>query len=181
MSILSLIFLSAALAVDVFGIAFAYGLVIKKNRWKSALLIALTCGLFQGCMPIIGYFGTASIQSVIDKFDDILVCGVFILLGLNIIREAIWGAEEKIQNKKLDIKTLLAIGIATSIDALVSGASVYLTKTPLYMAVAVISGGSFISGIIGFNLNCCFKKLPEKYLQILAGLVLIGLGIKSLF
>ncbi len=181
MSILSLIVLSLALSVDVFGIAFAYGLVIKKNRWQSAFRLAVTCGLFQACMPIIGYFGTASIQSVIDKFDHVLVCVVFSLLGLNIIREALWGEEETIQNKKLDIKTLLAIGVATSIDALVSGATVYLTKTPLCLAVFVIGAGSFLSGIIGFNLNCCFKKLPEKYMQILAGLVLICLGIKSLF
>ncbi len=181
MSILALIFLSMALAVDVFGIAFAYGLVIKKNRWQSAVRLALTCGFFQGCMPIIGYWGTATVQSIIDQFDHILVCGVFVLLGLNIIREALWGEEEKIRNKKLDFKTLLAIGVATSIDALVSGASVYLTKTSLCMSVSIIGVGSFLSGIIGFNLNCCFKKLPEKHMQIFAGLVLIGLGIKSLF
>ncbi len=181
MSIVSLLFLSAALSVDVFGIAFAYGLVIKQNRLQSALRLAITCGLFQGCMPIIGYFGTASVQSVIDQFDHIIVCCVFLLLGANIIREAIWGEPEKFENKKLDFKTLLAIGIATSIDALVSGASVYLTKTPILTAVTIIGAGSFLSGLIGFNMNCCFKKLPEKYMQIFAGLVLIGLGIKSLF
>ena len=99
------------------------------------------------------------------------------------IREAIEeNGEENIVKKRrrLSWKVAFTIGIATSIDALVSGTMLYLTKTPLLQASLIIGVVSFAVGLIGFNLNCCLKKVPEKYLQIIAGLVLIGLGLKNL-
>ena len=103
------------------------------------------------------------------------------MLGLNIIKEAVFeGGKTDVKSKKLDFKTTFMIGVATSIDALFSGSMIYLTSTPLIVASSIIGAGSFLLGIIGFNLNCYLKKIPEKYLQIFAGIILIGLGVKSL-
>lgn len=99
------------------------------------------------------------------------------------IREAIEeNAEDNIvkKRKRLSWKVAFTVGIATSIDALVSGTMLYLTKTPLLKASLIIGVVSFVVGLLGFNLNYCFKKIPEKYLQIIAGLVLIGLGLKNI-
>lgn len=172
--------LSLALAVDVFGIAFAYGLIIKRHRLVMMMRLACVCGVMQAIMPTIGYFCTAEVSVWVAKFDYLLVFGVFFALGVNVLREALKDEPEVVKRKRLTWKTTYAIGVATSIDALFSGSMIYLTKTPLLLAVSVIGVGSFVVGLAGFNLNCCLKKVPEKYLQILAGLVLIGLGVKSL-
>ena len=183
MDFLEIFCLGLALAVDVFGIAFAYGLIIKRHRRIMALRLAGTCGVMQFVMPLLGFAGTAVISAWISRFDYILVFLVFTALGINVIREAIEeNGEENIvkKRKRLSWKVAFTIGIATSIDALVSGTMLYLTKTPLLQASLIIGVVSFAVGLIGFNLNCCLKKVPEKYLQIIAGLVLIGLGLKNL-
>ena len=181
MPISEIVVLSFALAVDVFGIAFAYGLIIKNKRLEMMLRLALTCAAFQFAMPIIGYFCTSLVSGIIAKYNHLLVFAVFTLLGLNIIKEAVFeNGETDVKSKKLDFKTTFMIGVATSIDALFSGSMIYLTSTPLIVASSIIGAGSFLLGIIGFNLNCCLKKIPEKYLQIFAGIILIGLGVKSL-
>lgn len=181
MSLFEIFCLSLALAVDVFGIAFAYGLIIKQHRNRMALRLAVTCGVMQFLMPLIGYTCTAMISIWISRFDYLLVFLVFTALGINVICESLTEEQElKAKRKKLSWKVILTIGIATSIDALVSGTMLYLTKTPLLLSAMLFGITSFIMGIIGFNLNCCFKKIPEKYLQIVAGLVLICLGLKNL-
>lgn len=183
MDFLEIFCLGLALSVDVFGIAFAYGMIIKRHRRIMALHLAGTCGVMQFVMPLFGFAGTAVISAWISRFDYILVFLVFTALGINVIREAIEeNGEENIvkKRKRLSWKVAFTIGIATSIDALVSGTMLYLTKTPLLQASLIIGVVSFAVGLIGFNLNCCLKKVPEKYLQIIAGLVLIGLGLKNL-
>ena len=183
MDFLEIFCLGLALAVDVFGISFAYGLIIKRHRRIMALRLAGVCGIMQFVMPLFGFAGTAVISTFIARFDYILVFLVFTALGINVIREAIEeNGEENIvkKRKRLSWKVAFTIGIATSIDALVSGTMLYLTQTPLLQSALLIGIVSFVVGIIGFNLNCCLKKVPEKYLQIIAGLVLIGLGLKNL-
>ncbi len=180
MNFIEILGLGLALAVDVFGIAFAYGLIIKRHRNYVALRIAGTCGFMQFIMPYFGYFGTSVISGCIARFDYILVCLVFTALGLNIIREALSDSDNTKLKRRVTWKVAFTIGLATSIDALVSGSMLYLTKTPLLMSTICIGLISFIVGIVGFNLNCCFKKIPEKYLEISAGLILIALGLKNL-
>jgi len=181
MPISEILILSFALGVDVFGLAFAYGLIIKTSRVKMMLRLALTCAAFQFVMPTIGYFCTSLVSGLIAQYNHFLVFAVFTLLGLNVIKEAVLdNGEDALKSKVLDWKTTFMIGVATSIDALFSGSMIYLTKTPLILAATLIGAGSFALGVFGFNLNYCLKKIPEKYLQLLAGFVLIGFGLKTL-
>lgn len=85
------------------------------------------------------------------------------MLGLNVIKEAVFeGGKTDVKSKKLDFKTTFMIGVATNIDALFSGSMIYLTSTPLIVASSIIGAGSFLLGIIGFNLNCYLKKNTGK-------------------
>ena len=73
------------------------------------------------------------------------------------------------------------MGLATSIDALASGVSLNLTKTPLILSVLIIGFMSFFMSVFGFWLGNFFKKLPSKYLEISGGIILILLAFKNVF
>ena len=75
---------------------------------------------------------------------------------------------------------MISLGIATSIDALASGVSLNLTKTPLLLSVLLIGFMSFFMSMAGFWSGNFFKKLPSKYLEISGGLILIILAFKSI-
>jgi putative Mn2+ efflux pump MntP len=72
------------------------------------------------------------------------------------------------------------MSIATSIDALAAGATLYFLKIEILVPAIIIGVITFINSLIGFWSGFVLKKFPAKYLEITAGLILIGLGIKVL-
>ncbi len=179
MTFIDLILLGLALGIDCFVVSFSQGLIFKSERTKNSFNLALTMGLFQGAMPIIGYIGTNSLYKYIVPYSKWIVFGIFLILGLKFIVESFQPKEEEVQC--IGLKCLLGLGLATSIDALVSGASIRLTQTSLLLSVLIIGVASFLMSVCGFWSGNFVKNIPSKYLEIGGGLILVALAIKSLF
>ena len=179
MNFIDLILLGLALGVDCFVVSFSQGLIFKSEKVKNSFKLALTMGLFQGVMPVIGYIGTNSLYKYVVPYSKWIVFGIFLLLGLKFIVESFQPKEKEVQC--IGLKCLLGLGLATSIDALVSGASIRLTQTSLLISVMIIGIASFLMSICGFYSGNFIKNIPSKYLEITGGLILVTLAIKSLF
>ncbi len=179
MHFIEILLLAIALGVDCLVVSFSQGLIFTRNRLKNSLALALTMGISQGLMPCIGYFGTGIISKFIEPFSKWLVFAIFLALGVKFIYEAFQEKEEKICC--IDLKCLISMGLATSIDALASGVSLNLTRTPLIFSAFVIALMSFIMSLLGFWSGNFFKKLPAKYLEISGGIILILLTVKAVF
>ena len=179
MSLVEIIFLAIALGIDCFVASFSQGLILKQNKAKNSLYLAVTMGLFQGLMPIIGYVGTNGLYRLLVPLSKWIVFGIFFELGLKFIIEAF--EIQKEEAECIGLKCLIGLGIATSIDALVSGATIMLTHTNLPLACFVIGIASFIMALGGFFIGNYIKKIHPKYLAIAGGVILIILAIKSLF
>lgn len=179
MNFIDLILLGLALGVDCFVVSFSQGLIFKSEKVKNSFKLALIMGLFQGVMPVIGYIGTNSLYKYVVPYSKWIVFGIFLLLGLKFIVESFQPKEKEVQC--IGLKCLLGLGLATSIDALVSGASIRLTQTSLLISVMIIGIASFLMSIGGFYSGNFIKNIPSKYLEITGGLILVALAIKSLF
>lgn len=192
MPLADLLFLAFALSVDAFVVAFSYGLLIRENRLRNGLKIAAATGTGQFLMPVLGFLLTGTIHQYIAEWDHWLGFIVFTFLGINVIREG-WNhrleEEERPMVSSLTITTLLAIGIATSIDALVAGVSIYLSSTQCG-GQASLSAVATPAGVIGLTTFCCtaggffltkrLHRFPTFHLEAGAGIILIGLGVKML-
>ena len=88
MSYLDIIILAFALSIDASIVSFSYGLAFKNNRSKTAILLALFTGLFQGLMPVIAYFMTEFVKSLIAPYASWIVCIIFTFLGIKFIIES---------------------------------------------------------------------------------------------
>ncbi len=172
MSLIDLILLGIALGVDCFVVSFSQGLIYKSEKVKNSLILACVMGAFQGFMPFIGYFGTEYIHSIVEPFSKAIVFTIFFVLGLKFILEA-FQPKKEIACVGLECVWL---GIATSIDALVSGASLNLTSSPLILAAIIIGIISFLMSMCGFWLGNFTKVFPSKYMEITGGLILIFLA-----
>lgn len=179
MTLIDIILLAIALGIDCFVVSFSQGLIFKNNRFKNSFNLALVMGFFQGFMPVIGYVGTNSLYKLIVPFSKWIVFGIFLTLGLKFIVDSFAPKEEQAQC--IGWKCLCGLGIATSIDALVSGATIRLTETSLPLSVWLIGLVSFLMSICGFYSGNFIKNIPSKYLEITGGVILILLAIKSLF
>ncbi len=174
-------FLALALSVDAMIVSFSCGLLIKKDRRISALKLAFATALGQALMPVIGWLGTKSIHAYIEKYDHWIAFAVFLGLGCNIIYHAVTDDEEERKHCPcLNFKVLFLIGLATSIDACVAGVSLYFMNVWLLGSVLLIGAVTFLDSLLGFYAYRILKKVPPSYLEIISGIILIGLGGKIL-
>ncbi len=178
LNLFEILLLSIALGIDCLVVSFSQGLIFNQNRFKNSLALAFTMGLFQGLMPVFGYFGAGLVSSYVEKFSSFLVFIIFFILGAKFIKEAFEEKEDTICC--IGLKCLISMGIATSIDALAAGVSLKLSNTELIIPALVIGLASFIMSICGFWFGNCFKKFPSRVLEISGGVILIGLAIKAI-
>ena len=179
MTYFSILLLAFALSIDACVVSFSYGLAFKENRIKNVLSLSLCTGLFQGIMPVIGYFLTNIVRTYIQPYSSLIVFLIFIYLGLKFIKEAF--EEEKTKTLRIDIKCLLLIGIATSIDAFSAGISLSLCGNRILKPALLIAFITFMNSNFGFWLGGILRKMPTKILEIFAGSLLIALGVYNLF
>lgn len=179
MSYLEIFLLAIALSIDACVVSFSYGLTFTQNRFKNSLNLALFTGLFQGVMPVIGYFLTGFVKSYIAPFAGFIVFAIFTYLGIKFIKEAF--DKEKEKQLCIDLKCLLLVGIATSIDAFSAGISLSLFGNKILKPAMLIAFVTFINSVLGFVLGGKLKHMPTRGLEIGAGILLILLGVKNLF
>lgn len=189
MKMAEVLLIALALAVDATVYAFSYGLILRRNRTRASLLLALSTGGFQALMPLLGYVGGLRIRESLSAWDHWIVLLVFALLGGSILRHA-WqpeGGAQKRSPEPLGAGGLLLVGLATSIDALAVGGCMalgdiggaHLTLAEIGLAAALIGLTTFCCTLTSFHATHMLHRLPTRWLETAAGLLLIGLGIQN--
>ena len=102
----------------------------------------------------------------------------------------VWGAVrgdtgeeegEKIAAKNLTITNILLLSVATSIDAFAVGISFAFVNANMIFATSAIAFASFAMGVIGYEAGRhAAKRFKTKIPEIIAGVILIGIGVKIL-
>lgn len=179
MEVFEIILIALGLGMDSFAVAICKGLAMKKMNLKKAIIIGIYFGAFQAVMPIIGYFLGINFQNVIVSIDHWIA---FILLGgigANMLKEA-FSKEEDNFDDSVNLKTMLVLAIATSIDALAVGITFAFLQVNIILAVSIIGVMAFTLSIVGVKLGSLFGDKFEKQAEILGGTILILMGVKIL-
>ena len=190
---IELLIIALVLAVDATVYSFSYGLVLRCCRTRNSLWLALTVGIFQAGMPLLGYLGGESVRDSVAQWQSGIVAAVFCGLGAYVIYGAWKGEEDEgaccsKDCNPLGLVALLLVGVATAIDALAVGVAMALgdiggtnlTTPQLFVNVSVIGIVTFICSLAAFHSARLLHHLPTRWLETIAGLLLIGLGAKSL-
>ena len=179
MGILELVLIAIGLAMDAFAVSICKGLSMKKMSWKKAIIIGGYFGAFQGLMPVIGYFLGTSFERFVTKIDHWIAFGLLGFIGINMLKEA-FGNETENCNDNVDLKTMVVLAIATSIDALAVGITFAFLKTNIVLASLIIAIITFAVCIIGVKIGNKFGDKYERKAETVGGLILIFMGIKIL-
>ena len=146
--------------------------------------MALGTGFFQFLMPIVGALFTSCIYNLIQTYAKYLAAMIFIIIGLKMYFENKTEKSEYCSKNiivEIPIKTILLLSVATSIDALAAGISLFLIEVPIISTASFIGIVTFAISLIGFVLGKTFKKIAPEIICKLAGAILIILGLKSIF
>lgn len=138
--------------------------------------MAFFFGLFQGVMPVIGWFVGESVRGPIESFDHWIAFALLAFIGGKMILQSFGHQnQEKIHNLKLSM--LLSLSIATSIDALITGLSFGLIDVNILRAGIIIFVITVIVTIIGAKLAEHTRFIPAQWAERVGGVVLILIGV----
>lgn len=181
MSIIESLILALALCVDSLAVSTSSALK-SKMPYRKGLTMALIFGVFQGGFPLLGALIGVAAERFIASVDHWIAFGLLLLVGGKMIWDALKGeAEEKPMDvTKVGIMCLLAV--ATSIDAFVVGIGFGIQSTigQSVETCIIIAAVTFLVAMVGIFLGKRNIPIPEKWAGVAAGIVLIGLGAKTL-
>jgi manganese efflux pump family protein len=180
MSVPELVFIAIGLSMDAFAVSVCKGLAMTKVNGRHTLIIALFFGGFQAAMPFIGWFAGLRFERYITGLDHWIAFFLLALIGGRMIREALARDEEIVQGSyTLDLKELLILAIATSIDALAVGITfALLPDTDITSAVTLIGLTTFGLSCIGVVIGHRFGSKYKSRAELAGGIILIGIGAK---
>ena len=202
MGYIAIILIAITEAMDCFAVSISTGLCKSTIPYSRAVLQSFSFGFFQGGMTLLGFFLGKVAERWVSAFGPYIACGILSILGLRMIWGAIremreakasearddqagtisGGASCEIATPSLTLKSIVLLSIATSIDAFAVGVSFAFAKVDLIFATAAIAIASFVIAQIGFEIGKRTARLfKTKVPEIIAGCILIGIGVKLLF
>jgi manganese efflux pump family protein len=180
--LIELLLVAVGLSMDAFAVAMGKGLCMQKIQVRCATVIALFFGFFQALMPTIGWFLGRQFYRQIGSLDHWIAFALLAFIGLKMIWEATRGrnAEEKPCEYKINYGELLALSIATSIDALAAGITFAFLDMSILPVAAVIGCVTFLISFAGVAIGQRFGMRFRSKAEIFGGAVLVLIGLKIL-
>lgn len=198
MSLLDIILLAIALAMDCFTVSIVSGVIDQGDKSRDTLhgrdhgpvpliylRMALFFGLFQALMPLLGWLGISLFSHYLEAIDHWIAFALLAFIGGKMIWES-FGPEEEQHFNPRKLRTQLLLAIATSIDALAVGISFactgYDTLSRLALPLWIIGIVSFLFSILGFCLGHHLGGTITRRLkpELFGGIILVGIGVKIL-
>jgi len=176
MDFLGTVAIAVALAMDSFTVSLSGGASLSKVKVKNALMIGGYFGFFQFFMFLVGYWGGKFLSIYINFFDHWIALGLLIFIGGKMVIES-FNKEEAETKSIFKHKILLALAIATSIDALGVGLSYSFLNKEFLFSSLIIGVIAFLFSGAGLYLGKILKKILKKKAELIGGIILIGIGI----
>ena len=191
MMIAEILLIGAALSMDAFSVSLSSGMVYPHLTRARRLMMPVMFGIFQGIMPAAGYFLGYWFRDIISRWQGPISLVILGLIGLNMIRDGIKADDDgEHEDKQLTIAALIALAVATSIDAFAVGVSfaasgVSVSLTPLmqniFFVSSLIAATTFVLCLIALPVGRAVSGKLGDRAQILGGVILIIIGIKNMF
>lgn len=170
--------LALSLAIDAFVVSLALGLKRNQLPYGSVVTVPLYFGFCQAAMPWLGWKTGTLFYRNIETYDHWIAFILLLLIGINLIREV--KKSDAHSALTISLKSLLLLGVATSIDALAVGFTLPTISTQPFLTIITIGiVTALLCGLAFMGTRLIPKKIASSA-EIIAGVVLIGLGCKIL-
>ena len=183
MGFFEMFLLAVGLSMDAFAVSVCKGLSMKKAGAREGVICGAWFGGFQALMPVIGFFLGTLFADAIEAFDHWIAFILLAIIGGKMIWEVIKGEEDGCETcgeDKLDLKQLLVMAIATSIDALAVGITFAFLRVNIVPAVSLIGITTFVLSFIGVAIGNRFGSKYKSKAELAGGIVLVLIGLKIL-
>ena len=195
--IIQILLLGIALSMDAFAVSITDGLIYQDINKKKALFIALTFGIMQGLMPLIGYWLVELVEVLVSGSSEnagnimslvvtwvafallVFIGGKMLIEGIRDLNKP----EEEKEMKVFSIKEVLFFGVATSIDALGTGVALHSglsNNVTIFIHISIIIVITFVISLLGILLGKSIVRLLKGKVEItsiIGGCILLILAV----
>ncbi len=182
MSFVDILLTAFSLSLDAVALA-AAAAALKQIEVADALKIAFFFGGFQLVMPLIGWALGLGVASYVVQYGHIVGFVLLVCVGIKMLYEALRKKDSddvKNESHLAETSTLIVMAVATSIDALVVGATFSFVPVNLPIAVSVIGAVTFLLSLAAIQFGKVIHRYVGNEIELGGGLVLIVLAFKIL-
>lgn len=187
MWIAEIFLLGIGLSMDALAVAVCKGLAMSRVNKKQCLAIAAAFGGFQALMPVAGWLLGSTFARYIKSIDHWIAFLLLLYIGGKMVIDAIreWNRMPDEAGARtdppLDVRELLMLAVATSIDALAVGVTFSFSwHFNIGLAAAIIGVTTFAISYGGVYIGNIFGARFEKRAELVGGLILIVIGVRIL-
>ncbi len=180
MNLIEILLIAVGLAMDAFAVSLAAGAARFCEGPRPVFRLAFHFGLFQAGMPVLGWFLGTTVAAHVQAVDHWIAFGLLAFVGGKMVYSGLKADEDSTCPDPSRGWTLVALSLATSIDAFAVGLSLAMIRVDIWLPSALIglvTAGLAVAGTqLGRSLGARFGARVE----VAGGLVLIGIGSKIL-
>jgi putative Mn2+ efflux pump MntP len=177
----SILIIAVGLSADCFAVALSSSISQRTLPLWQGFRVALSFGLFQAFMTVIGWLAGRTVIEFISAYDHWLAFALLLFVGGRMIWESLH--EKGGRKANIDIARwlfLITLSVATSLDALAVGLSFAFLEVNLTLASVTIGLVAFIITFAGFFAGKKLGSLVGKRAEIIGGIILIIIGLRIL-
>ncbi len=192
MELVTVLFIAVGVAMDVFAVSLGIGCAGQATTARAKFRLAFHFGLFQGGMTLLGYLLGSTVVNLIAGFDHWVAFILLVFVGGKMIKEGVEKDSMEKESSAMDLAdersrgdpsrggTLVLLSIATSIDALAVGLSMAMIQAAIAGASLIIGLTSSGFSLVGTRWGCELGERFGKRMEVIGGLILIGIGLRIL-
>lgn len=180
MGFVELFIIAVGLSMDAFAVSICKGLSVRKVQPKHLVLAGAWFGGFQALMPVLGYFLGISFASFVSNIDHWIAFVLLGIIGGNMIKESTQKEDAENVAPDFSFKTMLAMAVATSIDALAVGVTFAFLQVNIWKAVGLIGITTAVFSAGGILIGNFFGSRWKSKAEFTGGFILIAMGLKIL-
>lgn len=181
MRLWELFVIALALSMDAFAVSVCKGLAAGRCGPGDAARAGAWFGGFQALMPLAGYALGVRFAGLIERIDHWAVFFLLGLIGANMVREALTGAEDE-ETGRADFtpRAMLPLAVATSIDALAVGVTFAFLQANIWQAAGLIGLVTFALSAAGVWVGSRFGARYGTRAELAGGIILVVMGCRIL-
>jgi putative Mn2+ efflux pump MntP len=176
-----MLLIALGLAMDAFAVSIAVGLVLERVSYRHLFRLAFHFGLFQFAMPVLGWMAGGTFASYLSAFDHWVAFGLLASIGGRMLWESRYEHRSFAGADPTRGWILIALSVATSIDALAVGLSLAMLGVSIWTPAVIIGLVAAAMSAVGGAFGSRLGKRWERRAEAVGGLLLIGIGLHVLF
>lgn len=182
MSLWDILLIGLGLSMDAVAVSISNALAYPGLSRSRQLAIPAAFGLFQGVMPVLGFFAGSFFASLINRYAGIVTLAILGVIGMGMSREGVRcsGGSGDCAGRELTLKILLVQAVATSIDAFAVGVSFCAGGADILLAAPLIALTTFACSLLALLVGKRFGEMLGHRAEVFGGIILILIGVKAI-